>query len=330
MCAPRITASLQPVQLGFTKYGEPGSPEAVIESRGSAVEGGERIVGDPEIEKAVVPVNPECDSGSRRRESNARKPHYECGAVPLCNVGDESGQVIPGRQVDVKFCGRKLSPAQVIAIREKRAGGARSSDIANEYGLDQTTVSLICLGKTYREVGGPITRRRLYGGTLTERLRIFQVIPSDPDACYGWSGRLTDDGYPAFNFDGESGGAHRFSLENKLGRKLLPDEVARHTCNNPPCTNERHLIPGSVADNNRDTVLAGRQARGEKNGSAKLTAQDVLDIRERASLGTVNYSDLARRHRVNLNCIKKVILGKSWRHLLPEERTAAPIPGAAL
>jgi hypothetical protein len=62
--------------------------------------------------------------------------------------------------------------------------------------------------------------------------------------------------------------------------------------------------------------------------SHKLTAEDVAEIRERASLGHVNYEALGRRHGVTGACIKKVLLGKSWRHLLPAAAVASAAPSS--
>ncbi|MEU9067340.1 HNH endonuclease [Streptomyces sp. NPDC048306] len=53
--------------------------------------------------------------------------------------------------------------------------------------------------------------------------------------------------------------AHRWSLERKLGRKLSADEMARHTCDNPPCVNPDHLIPGSRSDNMMDMLQRNRR-----------------------------------------------------------------------
>lgn len=228
---------------------------------------------------------------------------------------------------------RKFSPAQVLEIRERRALGEDTSSIARSFFADQTTISLICIGKTYAKYDGPITRRRRYGGTIEERLRGFQIVHDDPDACFGWAGDFNKAGYGTFGFNGKTVQAHRCSLELKLGRRLACDELTRHMCHNPPCTNPRHLLPGSSTDNVNDMVAAGRQAHGEGSASHKLTESDVLAIREAALRGPVDCRVFGDLFGVHATTIGKVLRGRSWRHLLPEEqlvsRPVAPIPGAA-
>src|SRR5579859_1334767 len=44
-------------------------------------------------------------------------------------------------------------------------------------------------------------------------------------------------------------------------------EQARHACDNPPCVNPEHLLPGTPVDNQRDSTERGRRPsfRGELN-----------------------------------------------------------------
>lgn len=46
----------------------------------------------------------------------------------------------------------KLTPSAVADIRVRFAGGERQEVLANEYGITQTNVSLVCLRKTWRRV----------------------------------------------------------------------------------------------------------------------------------------------------------------------------------
>ena len=54
--------------------------------------------------------------------------------------------------------------------------------------------------------------------------------------------------------------AHRQSLKTFKGLRMTTKSVGRHLCNNTLCVNPEHLTGGSIRDNNRDTVKAGRHA----------------------------------------------------------------------
>ncbi|WP_151708876.1 NUMOD4 domain-containing protein [Acinetobacter brisouii] len=54
----------------------------------------------------------------------------------------------------------KLTPEQVMAIREKRNNGKTLDELAKEYGISNNAVSHIVLGKNWQWVGGPIQERK--------------------------------------------------------------------------------------------------------------------------------------------------------------------------
>lgn len=53
----------------------------------------------------------------------------------------------------------ELTEAQVVTIRERRAAGVGLAKLAADYGVGVTTISMICIGTTWTEAGGPRTRR---------------------------------------------------------------------------------------------------------------------------------------------------------------------------
>lgn len=74
-----------------------------------------------------------------------------------------------------------------------------------------------------------------------------------PDECWEWTGR-TQYEYGAYKHHR----AHRFALEEKLGRSLRREEHALHRCDNPPCVNPSHLYVGDATQNTRDMMARGR------------------------------------------------------------------------
>ncbi len=74
--------------------------------------------------------------------------------------------------------------------------------------------------------------------------------------CIDWEGRISSAGYA---MEGRTSRVSRRVLAEKLGRALLPGEVARHTCDRPVCVNPEHLIPGTQSDNVNDAVARGRK-----------------------------------------------------------------------
>ena len=153
------------------------------------------------------------------------------------------------------------------------------------------------------------------GESLIDRISAQLDTSGGLDACWPWLGRLSHDGYGVVERGPVSYLTHRVILASVLGRSLGPDEVSRHRCNNRPCGNPRHLQPGSRADNAADMVAADRQAYGERSGSAKLTEEQVTEIRRRApEMGYGKYEYLGRIYGVTGKQIAHIIRGQRWAH----------------
>ena len=103
-------------------------------------------------------------------------------------------------------------------------------------------------------------RKKSYG--LYELLCAGDVRVSlvfDTDECVLWPGGLrSSGGYGAIGVGGKHHQAHRLIYEIVNKCCILPGWKVRHTCDNPPCVNARHLILGTQADNMADCARRGR------------------------------------------------------------------------
>jgi predicted XRE-type DNA-binding protein len=106
------------------------------------------------------------------------------------------------------------------------------------------------------------------------------------DECHPWMGVRNPGGYGKIA-NGRNKSklyAHRVVYELVHGPIGDPSLVVRHTCDNPPCCNPRHLVLGTRADNARDRGdrKRGREHRqyGEANANVKIKDADLPRIRE--------------------------------------------------
>lgn len=151
-----------------------------------------------------------------------------------------------------------------------------------------------------------------------------KVDQCGPDECWPWMAAVGRTGYGRFAHSDASkkGGtrheyAHRvaYRLAHGLALGAMP-QVVRHTCDNPPCCNPGHLLPGTQSENNHDSVSRGRfnrKARGRKGelGNSKLKERDVLAIRASAE----SAKTLAATYGVTREAIYHVRNRKTWTHI---------------
>jgi hypothetical protein len=107
---------------------------------------------------------------------------------------------------------------------------------------------------------------------------------------------------------------HRWSLI--LTGVVIPKGLnSLHHCDNPPCVRPKHLYLGTHGQNVADKIAKDRHARGERVSGAKLTASDVLTIRERAAGGGVSLAALAREYGIWMGSIWNIVHRRTWKHL---------------
>lgn len=137
-------------------------------------------------------------------------------------------------------------------------------------------------------------------------------------SCINWEHGRNRDGYGECRYEGRKHLAHRVAYAKHHGLRMadIAGQVVRHTCDNPACINPAHLVIGSQADNMRDMKERGRRANfsGEKHGCAKLTRQQVKQIRDRYVPGCkINGgAALAREFGITKTHANRIATGSSW------------------
>ncbi len=77
--------------------------------------------------------------------------------------------------------------------------------------------------------------------------------------CWEFMGRRSKSGHGTISVGPRSIGAHRVAY--LLWRGFFdPNLVIRHRCDNPPCCNPAHLVPGTIQQNVDDMIERGRAA----------------------------------------------------------------------
>lgn len=129
--------------------------------------------------------------------------------------------------------------------------------------------------------------------------------------CWEWKGTRNKYGYGTLHVDKKTLLAHRYSYELNLG-PIPQGMVVMHDCDNPSCTNYSHLVLGTDKANAEDRERKGRggNRKGEANGRAKLTAEQVQHVLE---LGPrQNKSATARLLGVRDSAIGHILSGRNW------------------
>jgi hypothetical protein len=164
-----------------------------------------------------------------------------------------------------------------------------------------------------------------------------------PDECWPWTAHRDKNGYGNSSLHQKAFRAHRLAFYLETGTMPPPDMCVCHRCDNPPCCNPAHLFLGTNADNTRDRDQKGRTARGDrsgsrlhperlargdrsparipgarqgtKNGKARLTEAQVVEIRETFARRQAGHSELGRQYGLTPQGIFSIVRGITWKHI---------------
>lgn len=161
---------------------------------------------------------------------------------------------------------------------------------------------------------------------LEERIARQIDFTSSPTGCHLWQGAVNNDGYPSIH-SASMGKKHlrlnRWILEQTKGPPPQDKPNANHTCHTPLCLNGEHLYWGSQAENMKDMKEARHSTFGEKSTNAKLTEQQVIEIRTLYWQEHYQQQVLAARYGISRPNICVLLKRQTWNHipLVPQEKS---------
>ena len=127
--------------------------------------------------------------------------------------------------------------------------------------------------------------------------------------CWLWLGKKDKDGY---GLQGKGGRrkCHRLSWQIHHGE--IPDGLSvLHHCDVRHCVRPDHLHLGTSTDNAVDRKQHGVRFFGEQNPNARLTAEQVREIRE----SVLKSNELANAYGTSPSHISGIRSRKCWRHI---------------
>jgi hypothetical protein len=146
--------------------------------------------------------------------------------------------------------------------------------------------------------------------------RFWSRVEKGPD-CWEWMGKKHPrDRYGLvrqYDSPGKDAYAHRLSFAMHFGS--IPETLCvLHRCDNPPCVRPDHLFLGTRAENNEDKLQKRRHAYGSGHAHAKMTEEQILEIRAKFASG-ISQAELASQYGLGRPAINLIVRRKVWKHL---------------
>jgi DNA-binding transcriptional regulator YiaG len=189
-------------------------------------------------------------------------------------------------------------------LREKYHGeGLTTTEIGEIFGVTSATISY------WMDKHDIETKPRSQQGPSAEERFWEKVEKRGPEECWIWTGATKRFGYGNFWTGERYEGAHRVSYRLENGE--IDGKNVLHHCDTPGCVNPSHLYTGTYKQNAADREERNPWDRsGENAGRAKLTEDQVAEIRKR--LSNTTEQELADEYGVSRSTISHISLGHNW------------------
>lgn len=192
-------------------------------------------------------------------------------------------------------------------------------DTCTVYGCDKLAIRFGLCGAHYqrkRRHGSPLKGGTAYG--VVHRWAADHASYTGR-ACLKWPFSTCKSGYGTARVNGRTITANHYMCELAHGRPPPGKPFATHVCGNghKGCVNPKHLRWASAKQNQMDRARHGTSNRGERCGSAKLSRDDVYQIRRLIERGAM-LKDIASKYSVNPITISDIKTGRTWAWLMEE------------
>lgn len=144
-------------------------------------------------------------------------------------------------------------------------------------------------------------------------MKKVQKLEGD-NPCWLWTAVKNEDGYGNFKLNGTMVKAHRVSYTIFYGD--IPEGLSvLHSCDTPACVAPHHLWVGTPLDNAKDREAKGRghDKRGENNSRAKLTLEEVWQIRDLVKSKIYTQLEIGRLYNISNVVVSKIHLKQLWK-----------------
>jgi hypothetical protein len=177
-----------------------------------------------------------------------------------------------------------------------------------------------------------------YPGSIEDRFwakvdRNGPIPPRCPELgpCWPWAGSKSPLGYGNAWNGTRLVRASRMAYEFTYG-PMEDGKESCHRCDYPPCCRPDHIFAGTHRENMLDLVTKGyrressgirngaythpeRMPRGERHGHARLTEDDVREIRRLYAAGSARQVDIAAQFGVPQTNVSSIVRRKAWAHV---------------
>lgn len=170
------------------------------------------------------------------------------------------------------------------------------------------------------------------------------LAPHMKTRCWVWEASTDKCGYGWIGLGPgrKMGKSNRVAWELQHGKRIPDGLYALHKCDNPSCVRPGHIYLGTQKQNAADRKRRGHELhpkgkdhwavahpewlhrgdahwarrarpwRGGLNCKAKLTAEQVREIRRAFDPATMEYADLAAKYQVSSSTVGNIIRRETW------------------
>lgn len=190
---------------------------------------------------------------------------------------------------------------------------------------EKTRISVTNHAKEGRIKGEPVRFVRFHHSKVRELRSTSdkfweKVDKNAPNGCWLWTAAVDLRGYGVFGVG--RGNSRRLERTHRLAWEMtngpIPDGM--NVCHNCPngdnrrCVNDAHLWLGTQAENMADMQAKGRGTTGTRNSQAKITDDDVREIRQLVDYG-VRRKEVAARFGICGSSVDNIVNRTTWGHV---------------